>query len=700
MIQTLQKLRLPAWQYLHKAIKLQINYTPDLHGCVLEDKSTCKAEYALGIGQRPYELKQMVTPLKTLGEAKYILLAYLVFLIIFHLIYHRFFPTSLGTVGHDYSFTLPALLDGFIWFNKNGLMEVPWFTPSFCGGQPYFADPQSWYYSVPQWLAFFTDPLTAAYLTLLSFASVGFFGIYLLARRCFALSIAWALLAGALYFFNGFLPHRMIIGHVGYHGLTLTPWLALALLTPVKSRVSTIVFSILAGLIAAYWLQSGLTTLMVPAALSLGLILLVYRLRQPWPRYLFPRIFLAVFVSIALSASKLIASLSFYSHFERTQYLLPGFDDPLDLLLANLLALFGPGEMAAKAGELGLVNQQWALMPHEWAFGFTLVPLFVLFRARVLLRRHNEPSKNRQGVTPAPVHHSALDAPGSQSTTTATERPQHFHHQGNKLALGLMILAICLLPLAIQFYIPALNAWYKQHPLIGATVAPMRWLIIYLPVIPILTGLLGSRTLTHLGQEARASRLILSFILMIIVLNIVEPRRYYADQVYNPDLLLAAYDRLDVGTAKSHSIKALGTKVEGASDENLVDLTGNEIMLAGISQMRCYNPSFGYRLEKLPPADLIAGDVFLERHGKLNIRNPACFVFPEENRCEPGDPFLSNQRHEAKSFVFYHSYPFIKNHHQIIADWVTIGGLVFVLIIIVVVWPLSLLKERLINSYY
>ena len=138
--------------------------------------------------------------------------------------------------------------------------------------------------------------------------------------------------------------------------------------------------------------------------------------------------------------------------------------------------------------------------------------------------------------------------------------------------------------------------------------------------------------------------------------------------------------------------------MESSEDEDMAALTGNEIMLAGISQMRCYNPSFGYRLEKLPAAGLVAGDVFLERDGKLNIRNPACFVFPEENRCQPGDQFLNKQLREAKSFISYHSYPFIKSHRQLVADWVTFYGLVFTFMILTIVWPLSILRGYLRNS--
>ena len=630
-----------------------------------------------------------------------VLLIFAPLLAVFHGIYGRFFPTSQGTMGHDCGLAFASMVDGYIWFAQNGLWEVPWFTPSFCGGQPFFADPQSGYYSVLQWLTFVTDPLTATYGTLLLFASVGFFGIYLLARRYFGLALPWAILAAALYFFNGFLPHRMIIGHLGYYGLTLAPWLALALLTPVTSRASTLGFGILAGLIAAYWLQSGLTTLMVPAALSVALILLVYRLRQPWPSDLLPRMSLAILVSILLSASKLVASLAFYSQFQRTQYLLPGFDNPLTLLLTNLLALFGPSEMAAKVGELWLVNQQWALMPHEWAFGFTLVPLFVLIRARVLLRRSEGASTSHREMVPTTTTTPASDDPGCQATPTATPTstptstlgPSNFHRQGIKLILGLAILAICLLPLAIQFYTPALNAWYKQHPLIGATVAPMRWLIIFLPVIPIFTGLLGSRTLAHLGQETRAGRLVISFILMIIALNIAEPRRYYFNQEYRPGPLLAAYDHLAAGATKHHAIRAIGTRAEETAEggPNFLD---NEIMLAGISQMRCYNPSFGYRLENLPPARLVAGEALTERDGLLNIRNPACYVFPKENGCQPGDQFRADQRKEAEAFVSYRPFAFNKSHAQQLADGVTLSALLTLTLFLLVIWPWWTLTKR------
>ena len=338
---------------------------------------------------------QVPAPHRQVGEVAYVVLVFALLLVAYHGLYGVFFPTPRGTIGHDFGLALGSYVDGFIWFVKNGPFEVPWFSPSFCAGLPFFADPQSGYYSAPQWLSFVFDPLTASYLTLLLFASLGYFGMYVLARVGFGLSRAWAIFAAALYFFNTFLPYRMILGETGYHALTLTPWMAWLLIRPAAGVTGRIGLGLLAGGIAAYWLQSGLTTLMVPAALGVALVLLAYRLVKPWPGDLLARMAVAVAVSVLFSASKLVASLSFYGRFERTQYQLPGFADPLALLKANLLALFATSEAAAREGFASMVNVQWSVLPHEWAYGFTMAPLIVLLVAFLMRRR-----EGRNGTSP------------------------------------------------------------------------------------------------------------------------------------------------------------------------------------------------------------------------------------------------------------------------------------------------------------
>ena len=88
--------------------------------------------------------------------------AFVLLMVAYHLIFGAYYPLQNGLMGSDYSGALGAFTDGYLWFRTNGFLTPPWFTPSFCGGQAFFADPQSGFYSVPQFLGFVMDPLAAA----------------------------------------------------------------------------------------------------------------------------------------------------------------------------------------------------------------------------------------------------------------------------------------------------------------------------------------------------------------------------------------------------------------------------------------------------------------------------------------------------------------------------------------------------------
>ncbi|HEB73223.1 MAG TPA: hypothetical protein ENI77_11490, partial [Nitrospirae bacterium] len=134
-----------------------------------------------------------------------------------------FFPNRYGKLGHDYSIIMTRLLDGYYWGEVNGIFQVPWFTPSFCGGIPAFGSTNNFYYSVPQFFTFFVDPLSSVYFTILLFALIGFAGFYLLAKEAFGIGQGAAIYGSLLFMFNGFYMSRMIIGHFMYHAFALVP---------------------------------------------------------------------------------------------------------------------------------------------------------------------------------------------------------------------------------------------------------------------------------------------------------------------------------------------------------------------------------------------------------------------------------------------------------------------------------------------
>ena len=131
-------------------------------------------------------------------------------LLIHKLIFQKFFPNNSSYLGHDYSLKLPNLIFGKIWFNNN-FLSIPWFSPSFCCGTPFFADPQTMYYSFQQLLFIIFSPLVALKISFLFFSLIAFIGTFLLMYKAFKVNIYIALISAALFLFNGFFNYRAII---------------------------------------------------------------------------------------------------------------------------------------------------------------------------------------------------------------------------------------------------------------------------------------------------------------------------------------------------------------------------------------------------------------------------------------------------------------------------------------------------------
>ena len=139
----------------------------------------------------------------------------------FQWIFGGFFPSANEHIGHDYGYFLPQLLNGFYWYEQNGLGAIPWFTPALGAGVPFYPNPANIFYSAPQFLAFVVDPLTAVRLTIVLFAAAGYAGMLALLRGPFRLGLGAALFGAVAFTFNGFYAHRMLVGHLAFHSFML-----------------------------------------------------------------------------------------------------------------------------------------------------------------------------------------------------------------------------------------------------------------------------------------------------------------------------------------------------------------------------------------------------------------------------------------------------------------------------------------------
>lgn len=561
------------------------------------------------------------------------LLIYALLLAAFAAIFGEFFPLPGFRLGHDYALGLTAQLDGYFWFRNNG-MAVPWFTPSFCAGQPYYADPQSTYYTVMQLLANLGNPVTANYVTLLLAVSLAYWGGYLLMRRVFGAGTPAAILVGGLLMFNGFLPYRMAIGHLGYHGFALLPWIALLLLMPLRQRVDGAVAGAAAGLLLAYWVHGGMGTLMIPAAMGVFIIALLHGLRGGALRHFFARAGVSILVALSISASKLIAAGAFMANFPRSHYPLPGVQTLWDAVIMVTSSLFLPSEQVQAIMTPRFANSMWALLPHEWTFGFTPAPAILL----VVLA----------GLT---IYRRQLALP----------------RQPSRWGMAVLLAACLLWPMAYAIYEPSWNAFLKSLPVLGAASTPTRWIILYIPLVAVGAGLLVQRAL---GTERFRWLVAVCTLAGTATLSALEPRDFYLGQDYDARPVLLA-DAMTREGRLEPGIKSLGLRAAFRDGPFETTLALNDTFIAGVSQVFCYNPIFGYRLEKFSADGLAPGDVLQVRDGYLNLKNPACYVFPRENGCQPGDRFSVDQLAQARNFIAYRPFEFAMPRRQHLANEVT-----------------------------
>jgi hypothetical protein len=572
-----------------------------------------------------------------IGSGALLLLAY-------HLIFGRFFPGPEGTIGHDYSRALPKLLDGYFWSLNNGIFSRQWFTPAFCGGVPAFASPQDFYYSLPQWLTLTTDPLNAVYVTMLVFAALGFFGTYLLLRVSFNLSLTTSLLGAALFMFNGFFSHRLLVGHMGFISFMLMPLVAYFLLRPLPATgrpwKRLILDASFAGVCLTYMLYSGMIHPMLPLLLALIAVALIHSLMFGASKWFWLRLTGAGIISLGLSAAKLTAVLAFVGNFERTDYLLPGANS-----LWGAFKLAFQGLFLTPSDDMGqqLVNVQWRMSRHEFEYGVTVIPLLMLAvsGAFVVKRRPTLPQLNTS----------------------------HWL----KLA-GLAI--ILLLPLAFNVYTPEWNALLKQTPLLRSSSNLMRWLCLYIPLVILLSAIAFDKAAIPLTARHWAAVLA---IVAVPVANVMVDQDYYKHQPYNPSRIIKAY----------HEYSALGhppviSKIIAFTDRQkrlAMPVDRDDTLVLGASQLACYEPIFGYRLEHFPLKPLRPGRVNMIIGDVFNIKNPACYFFGAANNCHPGDHFSRKDGANAKAFVSYQPFSFKRPFKQHVADTITLVTLIGLLML-------------------
>jgi hypothetical protein len=523
---------------------------------------------------------------------------------------NRLMPMSDGMVGHDYSYFFPYLLSGVQWIAQNGWLTIPYFTPDYCGGIPWLANPQSTFYSVPQFLTLLTNPVTAVNWTAIIFATIGAAASYGLLRKCFGVSWQAAGLVFVLFQLNSFLIFRTAVGHLTYHIFGLIPVLCWLALLPTSDSgsvqikaVRSVGAMVAGGIMLAMMVYAGATNFIIPAALSVAAVLMVHHARKGWR--LGPWCILggACLWAIPLSAIKLFPAFIFVlgyprshlPHFYYLPYLL--FADPIRLLKVLARSLFAPEILPWHINGLGL---------HEFEFGVSIVPLLIISAAILLLAK--KPS-----------------------------RPRHLFAW-----IGLAL--VVTFPIALTMGNEAWGRILLKIPIINNNTHFVRWWSIYMMPLIVAAGLSFDRVFccTRVRDFALCAS-----VLVVVAQMMSRDVSYYGNDVlsYDPIHVIRAIDGISVGIPLPEISQV------GPPPINQPKPAINDGFIWGISAYPCYEPLFHYDLELFPARQLQAGPVKSESDRHFNLVDPRCYLSLHVGTCPAGSLFGGDGRSDVAKFV-------------------------------------------------
>ena len=245
---------------------------------------------------------------------KFFIILFLFVLIIHQFIFQSFFPSANNLVGHDYQHFIPNFIFGKIWF-LNNFLSVPWFTPSFCCGIPFFADPQSMYYSIPQMIFLIFDPILSLKILFFTLSLLSYIGMFLLAKKNFKFNNYVSLLCASLFLFNGFFVYRAIAGHVAYLSYIFVPLYCFFLISSWQNK-SNYIYLVLSAIVFANFFHSGSGPIIFIIFISILTVLLLYSHLENSFKIFF-KLFQSIILGVLISLSKITASLFFLNNFPR-----------------------------------------------------------------------------------------------------------------------------------------------------------------------------------------------------------------------------------------------------------------------------------------------------------------------------------------------------------------------------------------------
>ena len=217
-------------------------------------------------------------------------------------------------------------------------------------------------------------------------------------------------------------------------------------------------------------------------------------------------------------------------------------------------------------------------------------------------------------------------------------------------------------------------------PILSSSWVQFRWMAIYILPIIIVSGLIIENL--HFSSSKKKYITIL-LILILLTQNLVKDKSWhFNDQKYDTRNVIDF--SLKVKTTRISAIK--GPAVLMNEFDSVMRFNNkNDMFFYSYSPISCYQPIFGYGLEKLITDKItfnskliLENNTYILYSNKLDKKdghfmffNPSCFLFPKENNCLPGDTFKVSEKDELIKFTNYKKFDFQQNNFQIISNYIS-----------------------------
>ena len=569
-------------------------------------------------------------------RSKYFLLIAAIVIFAFHQFIFLHY-LNIGSFHFDFQSAFSRLTFGKIWFLKNGL-SVPWFTPSICCGAPYFANPQSEFYSPIQLLFLFLKPLTTIKVTFFLYSLLSFIGSYLLLRNIFKLSINASLIGSTIFLFNHYFAFHFLSGHIGWGLFSIIPifFYVSAKSFEIDDKKYSIFLIISSGIIFAIMMHSGGSRIIMEVLVSIFFLTLLHLIKYKNFNILLI-VSTSVLIGLLISSSKIYAAWSFVEGLNRNV-------EPIAFKnVFNFIANFFNFFFLIPKSNIEFASISAGLTIEEYSFNISVIPLIIL-----VLYLRNFPQLTKDKLI---------------------------------FILSSILFFSVLIIILLNFPNTFLGALVRKIPFISNDWISMRMLS---PLI-ILFIVITASMFDQIDFKNKHFITILLISVVIVQNLLFDKEKLYkifsSKEAVFEKFLNANITKDTVDQYKINSVLTIldeNSKFDGPKQ--------HDFFLRNESIQFCYFSVFGYDLEALKPIvskivfdyhetwsireDLITtkelgskinvykGKPLFERDGNLNFINPACYLNPAANNCNKNYLFKIEQKKELIDFLNYRPFKF------------------------------------------